>query len=118
MTLRDFYIAVGGDYAAACAALGGEAQVMAKLRAFPYAQDYAMLMPAIRECRWVDARACAAAISRDAAAIFCPGLAKAGAALADAVSRPSPSGGVFSLQEKLAREYRIVMAAINVAVNG
>ena len=47
MTLHDFYVAIGGDYAAAVSAMGDEQQVVSRLRAFPYAQDYAGLLDAL-----------------------------------------------------------------------
>ena len=114
MTLHDFYVAIGGDYAAAVSAMG-DGQIVALLRAFPYAQDYAGLLTAMRDSRWQDAADCAAAISREAEALFCPGLQRAGDALAEALTRSE--GDVLTLRENLAREYRNVIAAINGVTN-
>ena len=115
MTLHDFYVAIGGDYAAAVSAMGDEQQVVSCLRAFPYAQDYAGLLTAMRDSRWQDAADCAAAISREAEALFCSGLQRAGDALAEALVRSE--GDVLTLRENLAREYRNVIAAINGVTN-
>ena len=117
MTLHDFYVAVGGDYAAATASLGGDEPILALLRAFPYAQDYAALLHAMRQGRWQDARNCALAIAAAANTMFCPGLQRAGNALAEALTCAEPEGDVLTLQESLAREYRKVIAAINGVTN-
>ena len=117
MTLHDFYVAVGGDYAAAASSIGSDGQIVALLRAFPYAQDYAVLLRAMRENRWQDARESAMAIAHAANAMFCPGLKRAGDALAAALSHAQPEGDVLTLQESLAREYRNVIAAINGVTN-
>ena len=117
MTLHDFYVAVGGDYAAAVSAVGGDGQIVALLRAFPYAQDYASVLTAMREGRWQDAREHVVAIAHAADAMFCPGLKRAGDALAESLSHTEPQGDVLTLQESLAREYRNVIAAINGVTN-
>ena len=117
MTLRDFYMAVGGDYAEAVSAMGDEQQVVSRLRAFTYSQDYAVLLSAMRDSRWQDARESAAAIARAADVMVCPGLQRAGDALAGALSHAEPEGDVLTLQESLAREYRRVIAAINGVTN-
>ena len=104
MTLHDFYVAVGGDYAAASSSIGSDGQIVALLRA-------------MRENRWQDARESAMAIAHAANAMFCPGLKRAGDALATALSHAQPEGDVLTLQESLAREYRNVIAAINGVTN-
>ncbi|MBQ6249742.1 MAG: hypothetical protein IJQ17_04425 [Oscillospiraceae bacterium] len=117
MTLHDFYVAVGGDYATAAASMGSDERILALLRAFPYAQDYAVLLHAMREGRWQDARNSAVSIAHAANTMVCPGLQRAGNALAEALSRTEPEGDVLALQESLAREYRKVIAAINGVTN-
>lgn len=113
MNVRDFYIAVAGDYAAALAALGSDEGILARLRLFPNEEDYAGLLPALRESRWADALVYARHIHDAAVHMCCTALAGSSEALCRALQGPDPLGDVPPVQEKLARDYRMVVAGIN-----
>ena len=113
MTVKEFYLAIGGDYTAALAAMKSDEDILGRLRRFPDATDYAGLLPALRESRWQDALTYAAAIREDARDMCCTVLYGSADALCRAIDGADPLGEVPPVQEKLARDYRIVVAAIN-----
>ena len=113
MTVREFYLAIGGDYAAALAVMHSDDRILERLRRFPNEEDYARLLPALQEKRWDDAMTCAAGLRAAARDMMCPALYQTCDALYNALAGIDPQSKVPQLQEKLARDYRVVVAAVN-----